>query len=303
MYGGGSGGISRERDLWSFVPLHAAMVFQPHRFSELWAPNEERKILQALKLFPPIHALQHVFQALDSATHGQLDQWFNPTNGLIALHQSASKTLTPLYIFNISPADRKRAVEAMRALCAESSAYAESEDYYSGHAIQTIQGQSLELAYTFHQNFLLVSPLAVLVEDGLRRVTDRQTHPYAQQARRLSRVLPDTAGFGRLYIHAQPLSQFVHLLVNQKAVNTSRLPWFTHLMALDLYVEDDKINLAGFALNDTSEVNYLATFDHNKGQGFEMKSIIPSSAPLVIHTSVESISLWHGRYEKLLAQA
>ena len=64
-------------------------------------------------------------------------------------------------------------------------------------------------------------------------------------------------------------------------------------MYLDMNIENDKIHASGFAVNDTSKINYLSVFDGIRGVGFDMKNIVPASTSYVLHASVEDVSQWH----------
>lgn len=297
LIGGGIGGFYLWRQsritIWSFVPDNSILVFEPNDFAYLWHPSDNRKILKNLKSLPALDSVQRTINLIDSATNYQFSQAIDQGNLLISFHQNTNESLAALYLLEVEALQQHSVLSDLQLFLKNNYGFERSERNYQGYLITELKKDKITLTYIFHKNYLIASFSPFLVEDAIRMIADSRVNTYQDTELHLAAVTQGSTGAGRCYINTNYLDRLAGIFANPVEINTTPLKWLTHLMYLDLSFEDDKIDLSGFAVNDTAKVNYLSAFDGIRGVGFDMKNIVPANTSYVLHASVEEVSQWH----------
>ncbi|MEO9805790.1 MAG: hypothetical protein ABJF04_21210 [Reichenbachiella sp.] len=295
--GGGIGGYYLWKQsritIWSFVPDNSILVFEPNDFSYLWHPDEKRKIVKNLKSLPELDSVQQIINKLDSATNYRFSRVIDQGHLLISFHQNTNESLAALYLLEVEELQQHSLLSDLQQYLKDSLAFEQSERNYQNYLITEFKKDGTSLAYIFHKNYLIASFSPFLVEDAIRMIADDKVNTYQETELHVAEITQGPAGAGRCYINTNYFNKLAGIFANPVEIDTTPLKWLTHLMYLDLSFEDDKINLSGFAVNDTAKINYLSAFDGIRGVGFDMKNIVPASTSYVLHASVENVSLWH----------
>ncbi|MEO9964692.1 MAG: hypothetical protein ABJF11_02820 [Reichenbachiella sp.] len=297
LIGGAAGGFywwkQSRITLWSFVPENSIMVFEPNDFAYLWRPDDNRKVLKNLKSLPLLDSVQRTIGILDSVTNFKFSQVIDQGNLLISFHQNTNESLAALYLLEVKELEQHSLLSDLQLFIRDNLDFKLSERTYQGYLITELKNEHSTLTYIFHKNYLIASFSPFMVEDAIRMIADSRVNTYQETELHVAEVTDGSTGAGRCYINTNFLDKLAGIFANPVEINTTPLKWLTHLMYLDLSFEDDKIDLSGFAVNDTSKINYLSAFDGIRGVGFDMKNIVPASTSYVLHASVEDVSLWH----------
>lgn len=279
--------------IWSFVPDNSILVFEPNDFSYLWRPDDKRKIVKNLKSLPELDTIQRVINRLDSATGHQFSKVVYQGHLLISFHQNTNESLAALYLLEVKELQQHSLLSTLQLYLKDSLGFAQSERLYQDYLITEFKKNQKTLTYIFHKNYLIASFSPFLVEDAIRMIKDGKVNTYQETEHHVAQVTNASTGAGRCYINTSYLNKLAGIFADPVEIDTTPLKWLTHLMYLDLSFDNDKIHLSGFAINDTTTINYLSAFDGISGVGFDMKNIVPASTSYVLHTSVEEVSLWH----------
>lgn len=295
--GGGLGGYHLWKQsritIWSFVPDNSILVFEPNDFSYLWHPDEKRKIVKNLKSLSELDSVQQIINKLDSATDYRFSRVIDQGHLLISFHQNTNESLAALYLLEVEELQQHSLLSDLQQYLKDSLSFEQSERNYQNYLITEFKKDKTTLTYIFHKNYLIASFSPFLVEDAIRMIADDRINTYQETELHLAEVTQGTTGAGRCYINTNYFNKLAGIFANPVEIDTTPLKWLTHLMYLDLSFEDDIINLSGFAVNDTSKINYLSAFDGIRGVGFDMKNIVPARTSYVLHASVEDVSQWH----------
>lgn len=279
--------------IWSFVPESSILVFEPNDFTYLWRPDDKRKIVKNLKSLPELDSIQQVISRLDSVTNHQFSKVVDQGHLLISFHQNTNESLAALYILEVQELQQHSLLSDLQQYVRDSLNFVQSARNYQDYVITEFKKEKTSFTYIFHKNYLIASFSPFLVEDAIRMITDSRVNTYQETELRVAKVAQGTQGSGRCYINTNYLNKLAGIFANPVEIDTTPLRWLTHLMYLDLNIENDKIHLSGFAVNDTSKINYLSAFDGIRGVGFDMKNIVPATTSYVLHASVEDVSQWH----------
>ncbi|WP_422360304.1 DUF3352 domain-containing protein [Reichenbachiella sp.] len=279
--------------IWSFVPDNSILVFEPNDFTYLWRPDDNRKIIKNLKSLSELDSVQQVISQLDSATNHQFSKVVDQGHLLISFHQNTNESLAALYILEVQELQQHSILSDLQEYLKDSLSFEKSERVYQDYVITEFKKSEATLTYIFHKNYLIASLSPFLVEDAIRMITDSRVNTYQETELHVAQVAQGTSGAGRCYINTNYLNKLAGIFANPVEIDTTPLKWLTHLMYLDLNIDNDKIDLSGFSVNDTSKINYLSAFDGIRGVGFDMKNIVPASTSYVLHASVEDVSQWH----------
>ncbi|SMD36342.1 hypothetical protein SAMN04488029_2841 [Reichenbachiella faecimaris] len=279
--------------IWSFVPDNSILVFEPNDFTYLWRTDDKRKIVKNLKSLPELDSVQQVISRLDSATNHQFSKVVDQGHLLISFHQNTNESLAALYILEVQELQQHSLLSELQQYLKDSLLFERKERNYQDYIVTEFKKGKTTLTYIFHKNYLIASFSPFLVEDAIRMIADSRVNTYQETERRVAKVAQGNSGAGRCYINTNYLNKLAGIFADPVQIDTTPLKWLTHLMYLDLNIENDKIHLSGFAVNDTSKINYLSAFDGIRGVGFDMKNIVPASTSYVLHASVEDVSQWH----------
>ncbi|MEP2025316.1 MAG: hypothetical protein ABJH98_03320 [Reichenbachiella sp.] len=279
--------------IWSFVPDNSILVFEPNDFTYLWRTDDKRKIVKNLKSLPELDSIQQVINRLDSVTNFQFSKVVDQGHLLISFHQNTNESLAALYILEVQELQQHSLLSDVQQYLKDSLKFEPSNRNYQDYLITEFKKEKTTLTYIFHKNFLIASFSPFLVEDAIRMITDSKVNTYQETELRVAQVAQGNSGAGRCYINTNYLNKLAGIFANPVQIDTTPLKWLTHLMYMDLNFENDKIHLSGFAVNDTSKINYLSAFDGIRGVGFDMKNIVPANTSYVLHASVEDVSQWH----------
>lgn len=279
--------------IWSFVPDNSILVFEPNDFTYLWRPDDNRKIIKNLKSLPEIDSIQKVINRLDSATNYQFSRVVDQGHLLISFHQNTNESLAALYILEVQELQQHSLLSDLQLYMKDSLNFERNERNYQNYLITEFKKEKNTLTYIFHKNFLIASFSPFLVEDAIRMIANSKVNTYQETEIHVAEIAQGTTGAGRFYINTNYLNKLAGIFANPVEIDTTPLKWLTNLMYLDLNIENDKIDFSGFAVNDTSNINYLSAFDGIRGVGFDMKNIVPASTSYVLHASVEDVSQWH----------
>lgn len=279
--------------LWSFVPDNSILVFEPNDFTYLWRPNDNRKILKNLKSLPALDSVQQTIVQLDSVTNYQFSKVVDQGDLLISFHQNTNESLAALYLLEVKELQQHSLLSVLQNHLTDSLGFEKSERIYQDYLITEFKKSKTTLTYIFHKNYLIASFSPFLVEDAIRMISDDKVNTYQETELHMAEITQSATGAGRCYLNTNYLDKLAGIFANPVEINTTPLKWLTHLMYLDLTISDEKIDFSGFAVNDTSKINYLSAFDGIRGVGFNMKNIVPAGTSYVLHASVEDVSQWH----------
>lgn len=279
--------------IWSFVPDNSILVFEPNDFTYLWRKDDNRKIVKNLKSLPELDSIQQVVSQLDSITNHQFSKVVDQGHLLISFHQNTNESLAALYILEVQELQQHSLLSDLQQFVKDSLGFTQSARNYQDYVITEFKKEKTTFTYIFHKNYLIASFSPFLVEDAIRMIADSKVNTYQETELHVATITQGTTGSGRCYINTNYLNKLAGIFANPVEIDTTPLKWLTHLMYLDLNIENDKIHLSGFAVNDTSKINYLSAFDGIRGVGFDMKNIVPASSSYVLHASVEDVSQWH----------
>jgi hypothetical protein len=274
------------------VPSNSILVFQPNDYFNMWGNKEEFKVLKNIESLPQLDTIQKVVKSLDSLLQAQLSKTMKGTDLLISFHQNTNESLAALYILEIKKIQQHKVFGDIISLLTDSLKFELTERVYQDYTITEFKKQQLQLAYIFHKNFIIASFSPFLVEDAIRMIANDKSNPFVSNKGNMAE-LNQVTGAGRVYLNTDLLHKLARIFAHPVNTDTSPLKWLTHLMYLDLTISDDKIDLAGFSVNDTSQINYLSSFDGVRGIGFDMKNVIPASAAYVVHHSFDNAEKWH----------
>ncbi len=282
-------------DLWTFVPDTSIAVFEPVNLRQLLVGEENRKIVKNLKSLSEFQSVAEEFNRLDSIglkidASGEL---FSKTRVLISFHRSnkSSLALTNLYLVEVEKLTHHSFFSEIVAWM-ESAGFKKSERLYQGYTINEFKKGETTLAYIFYNNFLIASFSPFLVDDAIRMLEKDRANDFVKDDDMQLAMQQKLVGEGRLYISNQQLARMTARLLEDQSMNLSSLQWFSKLMHLDVSIENEKIDLSGFSILDTAETNYLSAYKGIRGLGFDMKSVIPDHASLVLHVSFDDPRKW-----------
>lgn len=279
--------------LWIFVPDTSIAVFEPVNLTTLFNASEERKILQNLKSLPGITELQQQFDLLDSLDIEQnvSAELFNTDKLLISVHRGdkSAMSLACLFLIEINDLKMHDYFGQIQKYLVNDLGFELSSRNYQGYSINEFSNGDTQLAYIFYKNFLIASFNPFLVEDAIRMLDKGRENVFNHNEEFEQAKAQKLFGEGRLYIQQERFAKTLDRLLKDTDLNASGLEHFTELAYLDVEIDQDKVEMTGFAILDTLEANFLSAFSGVRGSTFRMKDFIPDHASLVVHMSFDGM--------------
>lgn len=290
------------------IPVNAAFIIQSDDLSKMFNYLIESHVWIDISVLPGLYEVNNNLRKLDSlsTSNNQLENFIDECQLKISAHALGKHKPEFLYTLlfpNQIPDNRIH--DYVKQLFFDTIPE-ESSRKYEGHTLYDLKHpdkakNSVGMSFTIHQNMLLFSSSAILLENAIRQLkleTDISDDPAFED-------LISTAGKNvpaNLLVNHSELPNFFSLYSrNITSANKSFLKNFSDWSVLDLKIKDDVLLFSGFTNQKDTLGQYLSVFfDQNPGE-LHIPAIAPANTRTYLSIGFKDADVFSKKYTKYLS--
>lgn len=274
----------RQLNPLSAVPTNTELFFQVndvHQFFDDY--NENKQIWNDIKKIKSLSNFNNTLIFLDSILKTDVNarKISSSINRLtIALALKGRDKVEILFIVPLKSRIAKQRIENIIEK-QKNGQYTSDTKMFSKESLITIKDKTTNKAvvsYYFTNNFFLISPSSLLLEDAILQLSTKKSEILSDEE---YIKLSKTEGKGNVfnfYINHKRISQILSLFVNENLSQfIKNFNDYSTWSEVDLEILDQQLMLTGFTILKNDNQYFTNVFSHQEPVRFDMEQVLPSS--------------------------
>ncbi|MFY0687105.1 MAG: hypothetical protein JXQ90_08075 [Cyclobacteriaceae bacterium] len=278
---------NRNKNLWSFVPQNAALVYESNEMANTIAFLNEQPIYKSLREIKAINQLHGHLDKLDSILNeeGGLDNFLNNTSLITSAHISGNQSFDFLHLAEISTIQQHTVLTRLQQGFEQLGFTKRTRKYLEFVITEMRNAEGVSYTYIFHRNYFIGSFTAYLVEDAIRTYSDESMLSFKKTFPELSPLTKLQQDQGDIYLNMDQFGKLLHGFTQLRGpINFAKSGF------LDVQVNEGAIELNGFTLS--SAENNIQRLGGSSGSSFDISEVVSNNTAVLEHYGFVKAEAW-----------
>ena len=288
-------------EVWDLIPESSIVVYEAKDFGSTWNNILNTDIWKNASHIPSIKEFNEELKFLDSMAgfYGNFNKNFAEKPIHTSFHPISRDEFGYILYMNMDENNSRKALLNIIKKLESSEGYTISRRTYLNKRINEINNENNSIAFSFIENYFILSHTSFLIEDVIRELDYNTSQNFQKNHSELFDAARLDNDQGNIYIDANQFGAFYKTFSSINDTSEARINQFCQSIFFDVKIENDVLLLNGtcFAPSDNPGF-FINTMRNQSASKSQINSYIPLNAGEVLTYSFNDMTGWQNNLER-----